>query len=63
MANWTTRGSVTVLVMLPKAAAPKEPLGWENSGVLRMLKISPRNSMSVSPERWMCLARARSRSR
>jgi hypothetical protein len=40
---------VTELVILPNAAEPKLPFGWENSGVFIRLKISPLNSMSVSP--------------
>src|SRR6202042_786646 len=47
-ANWTTRGSVVVLVMVPKAAAPKLPLGWEKAGVLVILQSSARNSGLVS---------------
>ena len=59
----TERGSVTVLVMLPNADEPNEPLGCENSGVLKILKISARNSMSVSPRNVVCFTSAKSRSR
>jgi hypothetical protein len=36
-----------VLVMLPKAAAPKLPLGCEKAGVLVMLKSSARKTWRV----------------
>ena len=62
-ANCNTRGSVAVLVMLPNAGEPKLPFGCENSGVFVTLKISPRNSKSVSPRRVRCFTKAKSRSR
>jgi hypothetical protein len=42
-ANCATRGSVTVLVMLPKAGVPKVPLGCAKAGVLVILRSPARN--------------------